>query len=595
MDNRKVYKSYRDKVKTLTQPYSISNRKLSTKVKGLWNSIKSLSQPSSPPTPTTTAASSIEPFKFPEPQIRIPGSFHVDTTETAVVDKETDKQADDDANTILSNFFKEKGNKPLTDIEYEGVVSLLSKSKQQGKPFKRPHNIDNDDDTIDNSLVSNTTTNINKRQKFDAFSTPQKATQEQQQRHTLRLTPNVTINTPEYNPVYHTIHNDTFDRSSNASFISNRSIPSIKRVYQFSGLPSPYRTRIRAPSLTIAKRKHSRLNDKANKTMNNISMLDNNNNNTSGFTVPSSTTFTGIKPSAPTSSAAKTLLSILDGKDEHQPTTTTITQENNNNSVVDKTDRLKLFSNPYSSCIRPKKSTKVDKAISTEPLTAVAPIANKPISVTASDIEKTILFDKSEPLPSSITSTSATNKTEKTKESLFDNIEKKKETNGEKVDKLVPEVAKKDGEEKKKPSSFLSNNSKPSAGFTFGAFKATTTNQPNTSELNGNKLSSFGEKTNNHNNNTSKSAFSFGNNNNINKEIEVEKTLEKPKAMEKKQSISFGSTNGDLTKTSVGSSLGSSTGTATTSSTEFQFPEVEVVKVSLNQEEVEKYKSMFEF
>ena len=63
-------------------------------------------------------------------------------------------------------------------------------------------------------------------------------------------TSNISISTPGYKPTYHTIQNDTFDRS-NQSFNNTTSIiPSIKRVYQFSGLPSPYSTRLRPPSTT---------------------------------------------------------------------------------------------------------------------------------------------------------------------------------------------------------------------------------------------------------------------------------------------------------------------------------------------------------
>ncbi|EGW35592.1 uncharacterized protein SPAPADRAFT_58810, partial [Spathaspora passalidarum NRRL Y-27907] len=391
MDNRKVYKSYREKVKGAgNHPYNGSTA-ITSKVKGLlglWNSIKSANA-----SPKETKEQP-QPFKFEPPKIvqSMPGAFHtssstapppsVSVSSSASVlappasTPSTTTEEDASPNKILSKFFQEKGDRPLTDIEYEGVMSLMSKSKH-GTPYKRSRI-----NSIDETLIDQTFSNIepsSKRKKTDA-TTPY--TQK-----TLVQTPNITISTPEYNPVYHTIHNDT----TNTSF--NKSIPSIKRVYQFSGLPSPYRTRIKPPSFISSRRKQLQ-STRANKTMNNIP-------DTTATSFAQSKSFVS-GPS--TSSTAKTLLSILDGKSSQQTKVASVTN-----------DKLKLFSNPYGSRIKKSKPTNV--------------------SITANDIEKTILYDKSEPLPeASVNGRATLSSIENGSKPSDDSTIKSQETNGIKID-----------------------------------------------------------------------------------------------------------------------------------------------------------------
>ena len=134
-------------------------------------------------------------------------------------------------------------------------------------------------------------------------------------------TSNISISTPGYKPTYHTIQNDTFDRS-NQSFNNTTSIiPSIKRVYQFSGLPSPYSTRLRPPS-TTKNIKLRNLHNENSKLDNNTSATtttttNNNNNDTTNNSV--NATFVD-KTREFKSDTAKTLLSILDGNEQEKST-----------------------------------------------------------------------------------------------------------------------------------------------------------------------------------------------------------------------------------------------------------------------------------
>ncbi|KAL6450254.1 NUP60 Nucleoporin NUP60 [Candida maltosa Xu316] len=335
---------------------------------------------------------SIKPFQFPEPKVvsqhasnqsfRLPGSFsfdevkkhtvpavptpakHVPSSSQHEIDITINETMADDhtANEILSNFFKTKGDKPLSDIEYQGVMALISKSRT-GSPVRK-------------RIISESVLDQNPKKKFknneghDIYK----------QRALINDTSNISINTSEYKPNYYSIHNDTFDRS-NQSFNNNNTtsiIPSIKRVYQFSGLPSPYSTRIRAPS---SSRRPSTIRKAANKssastTINNDTTADN--------------TFLNSKSNEFKSETSKLLLSVLDGKAEND--------ENVNVSEEKPSKPGFKFVNPYS-----RNGRKVSRSRPATPFTTTTTTTTenpkRSISITANDIEKTISYDKSVPLP----------------------------------------------------------------------------------------------------------------------------------------------------------------------------------------------------
>ncbi|RLV90694.1 Nucleoporin NUP60 [Spathaspora sp. JA1] len=525
MDNRKVYKSYRDKVKGFSHPYGSSST-ITSKVKGilgLWNSIKQQSTTSS-----SSSGEQIQPFKFPQPRIvqselKMPGAFHPQipapapavtetAPETASTTSTTTANPSSSPNKILSKFFQEKGNKPLTDIEYEGVMALMSKSKQ-GTPYKRSRV-----GSVDDSLIDQTFNTEPKRTKLDTPYTQK----------TLVATPDISISSPpEYNPTYHTIQNNT----ANSSF--NKSVPSIKRVYQFSGLPSPYRTRIKPPSYNssaIRRRKH--LQDiRANKTLNNITI---DNNTTTSFAPKS------FVSGPSTSSTAKTLLSILDGNSqgaEVQEETST-------------TDKLKLFTNPYGTRI---------KSVS------------KPQNITANDIEKTILYDKSEPLPEPVINGSKTVIEEKNGTTSEVSIPPSNGTNGEITKKVESDI--------KPTAAFSFKKDTPSAAFTFNKDKpaAFTFNKDTPSAA-----FSFKKDT------PPTTGFTFNKDTSSKSDANTSEVLKKDENKEPKDTIvDTSSTNGDyITPTNNESDK---------PKFEFEFPKVDVVEVVIDQKEVDKFKPMFEF
>lgn len=243
---------------------------------------------------------------------------------------------------VLSNFFREKGDKPLTDIEYEGVQSLLAKARDndtflgdtsvlEGKN-KRRRGLAQAPDAMNRSLLANLTGNGS-----FFYSTPQK--------QTLLRNPNASqIITPDYRPTYHSVN--------------PRSIRSVKRVYHFSGVPSPYRTRITAPMRSARAKK----------------VLQDEKLHTPAALPSTSFDFT----SKPMSATAGTLLSIIDGSETKD-------------QVASKADnRVGKFSNPYSSVgsIKAKKSEPTQTTL-TKP---------KFPPISAKDIANTTSFDKSEPI-----------------------------------------------------------------------------------------------------------------------------------------------------------------------------------------------------
>lgn len=245
-------------------------------------------------------------------------------------------------NKAISTFFQTKGEEPLTENEYENIVSLINKSRN----FTAP---------IGNKQESGSIPRSRPMSRKPSVSTPQR---------TIKANNSAIFSTPDYTPQYHTI--------------ANTSMPSIKRVYQFSGLPSPYRTKIIPPKLNKKRIENETANTTQNNTFtkNNASKYNHSNNNTFrngdatlGNITMGNTTLGSILENSPSSKrprsdAANTLLSILDDNDEKKakPTPTE--------------SSVSSFVNPYKSNNRVKRSR-----------------------VSALDINKTIAFDKSEKLP----------------------------------------------------------------------------------------------------------------------------------------------------------------------------------------------------
>ena len=213
-------------------------------------------------------------------------------------------------NHILSLFFEQKGDAPLSEVEYEGVLLLINKSAD----------ISRDIDTSrfdtsrfqDSKITNGVSRNIPISEHNDSQilnSTPSKTLLKSNMTmpNVLRSANTSVILTPDYTPVYHTINNSySYPRSS------------IKRVYQFSGLPSPYKTRIRTPNL---KKKDTPKVEETPQPVN----------------------------KKPRSDTANALLSMLDEKADKKPT--------------------KKFTNPYGSRFKPQLSAKdINKTISFDKL-----------------------------------------------------------------------------------------------------------------------------------------------------------------------------------------------------------------------------------
>jgi len=499
MDNRRVFSSYKDKVRKSAQPYPLPGGGIFSKVKRLFS-----------PAPFEDSNSEeVHPFKFAPSStnfsskvsyngsstmtpLKIPGSFEVHTS----------------PNHILSSFFQRKGDEPLNDIEYEGVVSLMSKS---GTPMEDIHKKRTHD------ANESTVIRPKRLKENDLFiMTPQQRNLRNNTFH--NDVSNISI--PEYQPVYHTFTND-----SNTS----RSNRSVRRVYQFSGLPLPYRTRIRAPSLSRLKHRTSNLS--------NISI---------DATQITPRDESNILEKRPISEAANTLLSILDGKSQ-EPIKEDQTQSN-----------IKLFSNPYA-------STKSKRR------------AEKP-SITATDINKTLLFDKSQPLP-----------IVETKEEVEPKETKMSRGNAKKVPESSFDFKFSNSTMKVDSSSLTENSNEVSNKPEQLHFKASKKAEPISLKASQNPDLLFKVKTSNFESNHSSNkplqqeqtpipstnAFSF-NTSASSSLLQLFSTAEKPKAIDNSQ-------------------VSTKSNFISKESTTFIFPNVEITKVILDSSKVAQYRPLYEF
>lgn len=320
-----MFKSYKDRVRKSVQPYEIPKMNILGKVKRLlspsvyWNKIEGrtgdpdMSQRESKEKDTSIASNK-------------PGS-------QSVLHSFSRENIEDvtDSNQILASFFKDKGDKPLSEVEYQGVMSLIAKSRSSMNTPNNTLSLKDGNRTVDSSFLgrNNMSTNLSILSRSLAPPSNQ---------HVLKNTAaNSSFVLSDYKPAYHTFHEGS----------TTRRIPSIKRVYHFSGLPSPYRTRIRAPSFSESKRSKS-------------STLQ--------------PTVKEAVPEKPLSNAANSLLSILDSGSLEK--------------FVKEKSNIQNFTNPYADNFTVKKQRKA--ASSTQDIQTKG---NKPL--TANDIDKTIsYFDK---------------------------------------------------------------------------------------------------------------------------------------------------------------------------------------------------------
>ncbi|CUM49374.1 unnamed protein product [Debaryomyces tyrocola] len=498
MDNRRVFRSYKEKVKDSATPYARPNNGLFSKMKlfltgaSLWSNHETAGHDDQIADNTIPmdiekgekGESSIKPFSFPEP----------DTSIFKTPLKSNQSKA---PNEVLSSFFQDKGDKPLTDVEYEGIVSLLAKSKSASNTPNNSVVYRGDGASRQFESIADSTDLGNKDADTSAFrssgsnlfATP----------YSQRTLKNINSNdhvlsTPEYKPVYHTI-NENFN---------TKNVPSVKRVYQFSGLPSPYRTRIRAPSLSAKPKIPTKKSPSFPKS-------------------PSAQK----AASKPMSNAANSLLNILDGNTHSED----VEMKDASNS---KSDIIEQFSNPYHRPQSVKKPRSQDSNKSQSAINASTPIKKqKSTLLTASDINKTISFDKSEELPKEKT-TSRDNKTSKSQNSF------------------VPSTQTNNG----KPDSKSANNQ-----FKFNVPKE----EPNVADK-GTNIAANGS------NEKSKNVSQFSN-----RQIQT-----------KTNGFSFGKT----TKPNIDSNP---VYNIPSKDLEFIFPEIIQTKVSLDYNKVDKYKSLFGF
>lgn len=451
MDNRRVMKAYRDR----SGQYQLSG--------GLFSRVKRyFSGSAAPDLQIQPLSSGKDPKRSATSHEHVPlhsNTLLADVSRSILSTSVLPATDSEDSNRILSTFFQEKGGKPLTDVEYEGVMSLLERSKASitlplpdltprknsiaasslnvNKPNINNNQNSRDDNDNENkgiktnnsinpvgglNLNSNTSTNGHPNHTFGPYS-------QTKLRNSSMYLNNSSFAASDYKPQYH-----TFNESS-----SRANLP-MKRVYQFSGLPSPYRTRIKAPNLAARKLRRitpmvgnsdgSVSNKAANTTINTTGAntstnLGANTANTTSSKIVETESF------RPKSKAANALLSVLDGNSESNGNQDIDIQL----EVVEEEETRRPLHNPY---FRPKR-----RQITRHPVT----------SLTAADISSTILHNKAEEMKPPMNSKST---------SLFENIDESVK---------VPE------EEKKKSTTLTTENlevkdlekpEKPTNTFSFG-------------------------------------------------------------------------------------------------------------------------------
>lgn len=260
-------------------------------------------------------------------------------------DKEQEQGEDEDENSIanksnakLAEFFHEKGDSPLTEIEMEGVMSLMRKSSSLSHNHitSRRHShatLTKDADISQSSMINDTNPIFQKSRVLSNSSTSFKVPQY----------------IPKFDQSSSTNNNNNNGSLRSTSMVSSRSTSTRqglkRRIFDYSGVPSPYKTVVfRYPShnRSVSTPLH---NDKINKTSTNVT-----------------------KPIAQTqkkmTNVASALVTLLENSKDKL--------ENDKIKINPKSQKL---ANPYASIVR--KPQQQQQMISTSPTT----VAPAPVSV----------------------------------------------------------------------------------------------------------------------------------------------------------------------------------------------------------------------
>ncbi|CCH42441.1 Muscle M-line assembly protein unc-89 [Wickerhamomyces ciferrii] len=217
------------------------------------------------------------------------------------------QKVEDSPNARLAEFFAKKGNEPLSEIELEGVKSLLAKSNSPKQIlFKQSQIIDTKEEEEDEANNTNEQILKNSKSESSVKSTP-----------SFKATYNKSIS-----------EDNTFDNSIN-SITSQRK----KRIFDFSGFPSPYRTtRFKDTSFLLDDDDNEHQNKKH--TLSSESTIEPKN---------SLNDDSGDKKEKKISNTASALLSFIEGKDDE------ITKNYEEQQNQPKKDKKIDYSNPYAS------------------------------------------------------------------------------------------------------------------------------------------------------------------------------------------------------------------------------------------------------
>lgn len=395
MDNRRVMKAYRDR----SGQYQTSG--------GLFSRVKRYFSGTAAPDPQIRTVSAVTAPKRSatahEPTPLHSNTLLADLSRSILSTSVLPAADSEDSNRILSSFFQEKGGKPLTDVEYEGVMALLERSKASitlplpDQSPKKPETMEasntvNTNNQNSNNQNANNSINTQSNHTFGPYS-------QTKLRNSSMYLNNSSFAVSDYKPQYHTFNEST-----------SRANMSMKRVYQFSGLPSPYRTRIKAPDL--AARKLRRITpvvshpDTMDANLTTDKTVNASSNTAAGNVADRTANHTigaAQQSFRPKSKTANALLSVLDGKKERNGPELDIQLE------VREEEIRRPLHNPY---FRPKR-----RQITRHPVA----------SLTAADISNTILHNKTEEIKAPMDSKGA---------SLFENIDGK-ELEKTKITELV--------------------------------------------------------------------------------------------------------------------------------------------------------------
>lgn len=222
------------------------------------------------------------------------------TQNVAEGDSEDDFDYGNTSNAKLADFFRKKGDEPLTDIEMEGVLSLMKKANRSGNAHKRPVINTSADDSM--ALESSRVLKSSRTPSMAASS----------------------YKAPSFTPRY-----DDSVGSQSLANASLRSTSSRRRVFDYSSFPTPYKTVVY---------KYSAADSGSAKRNSNSAVAFE--TSSSDLDLPSKS---NNAPTQKLSNTASALVSLLDGTQTTKPTS--------------------AYSNPYSSYIDPIREYKKSASV----------------------------------------------------------------------------------------------------------------------------------------------------------------------------------------------------------------------------------------